>query len=184
MTAFLLHPIPSVVVLIAATLVSYAVRFWSLDRYLSGRDESTEWYGTMSNVAKVSARVFLTASWAVSLWIIYTMIQVDAAILGATSPVCVMAGRPRLSRSDMRAERMAAKIRRKARKARAVRDNTELDLGLPEPVITDTGDGFILTIPEHGVIMPAFADYVSADVFRIRYMERARKLDRFPRKIG
>lgn len=184
MDAILAHPIPTVTVLILLTFSALAAERWAQRRADLAPIAEFERAVRLNYRLWVVFVALMTTTWIVSLWIIHAMIQIDG-IFAATSPVCVMANRPRLTRSEMRAERLAARIRREARRARQVRDtNTNLDPKLPEPIITDTGDGsYVITLPDHGVIVPAFADYASADLFRIRYMERTKILDRFPRRI-
>ena len=113
---------------------------------------------------------------------------IGGGFLAATTPVCTLANRPRLTRAEYRAELAVSRIRRAAVLARAerIQRNAELAQLTTEPEIVELASG------RHGVIIPAtgdlqagFKDYASADIFRIRWLERARKMrDLYPRSLA
>jgi len=107
------------------------------------------------------------------------------AFLSATTPVCTLAMRPRLTRKEYRAELSASRVRRAARaaraaKAKAIREKVE---STAEPTIHQLPSGTWVIVTSKGTLHMGFADYPSADAFRIRYMEKARKATSLPSRI-
>jgi len=104
----------------------------------------------------------------------------------ATTPVCVLANRPRLTASELRVERAASRIRRAAHNARIARkrNTRETILDGMEPEVIQTASGTFAVVTSRGTLYMGFADYASADIFRIRLMKRQRKASQLPRKLN
>ena len=107
-------------------------------------------------------------------------------MLKATSPICVIAGLPRLTRKEVRKERSYSRIRRRiASRQKARMEKVAKAVRYPEPYILDNkyGNGAVVVFPK-GDVTVIFDSYEKADEYRIEYMERLRKRTALPRIIG